>query len=310
MKDKYRKYLLVFVIFVVVVIFVDIIFNFSGILMNNYKETFDSGAAEDYASQSETDLGAISQYERISEKPIRSIISKMYGKVINIYPVPPVDQIPTQRFMIKINGQALSVNKDGTYGLVLSNNEDVRQHWELNLIRNTGDFITALNGSSNGYNVNKVSYPFYICRSVHDITSGNGVIRALQYEGGYISVRPIGNYDNQKWDISNSQLESNVKIHNTLLQPNSLNDSEFSYGNYYSKDEIHRENNEQEKLNINLKLNQEIIDQLFGNRIGSNNVPENGNNEGNSCSVDNWLPRDSVRSACKGCDPDLIQPPV
>ena len=103
MKDKYRKYLLVFVIFVVVVIFVDIIFNFSGILMNNYKETFDSGAAEDYASQSETDLGALSQYERISEKPIRSIISKMYGKVINIYPAPPVDQVPTQRFMIKIN---------------------------------------------------------------------------------------------------------------------------------------------------------------------------------------------------------------
>ena len=40
MKDKYRKYLLVFVIFLVVAIFVDVIFNFSGIMMNNYKETF------------------------------------------------------------------------------------------------------------------------------------------------------------------------------------------------------------------------------------------------------------------------------
>lgn len=307
MKDKYRKYLLVFVIFVVVVIFIDIIFNFSGILMNNYKETFASGAAEDYATEAETDLSALSSYERVAEKPIKSIVSKMYGKVINIYPIPPVNQVPTRHFMVKVNGQALSVNKDGTYGLVLSNNDDIRQHWELLLIRNSGDLITALNGSNNGYNVNKVSYPFYMCRSVFDVNSGTGSIRALQYEGGYISVRPIGNYDNQKWDISNAQLESNVKIHNTGLSPTVLNDTGASYGNYYSNVEMPNENNVQEKLNINLKLNQEVIDQLFGNRVGENSV---GNGSENSCSVDNWLPRDSVRSVCKGCDPDLIDPPV
>lgn len=310
MKDKYRKYLLVFVVFVVVVIFVDIIFNFSGILMNNYKETFASGAAEDYASESETDRGALASYETIAERPIKSIISKMYGKVVNIQPLAPVDQVPTTRFMIKINGQALSVNKDGTYGLVLSNNEDIRQHWELTLIKNTGDFVNALNGSNNGYNVNKVSYPFYVCRSVHDITSGTGVVRALQYEGGYISVRPIGNYDNQKWDISNTQLESNVRLHNNGNSPNSLNDSEFSYGNYYSSDQLPSQTNTQEKLNINLKLNQEVIDQLFGNRIGNNDVAVSDSGKASSCSVDNWLPRDSVRSVCKGCDPDLIDPPV
>lgn len=310
MKDKYRKYLLVFVVFVVVVIFVDIIFNFSGILMSNYKETFASGAAEDYASESETDRGALASYETIAERPIKSIISKMYGKVVNIQPLAPVDQVPTTRFMIKINGQALSVNKDGTYGLVLSNNEDIRQHWELTLIKNTGDFVNALNGSNNGYNVNKVSYPFYVCRSVYDITSGTGVVRALQYEGGYISVRPIGNYDNQKWDISNTQLESNVRLHNNGNSANSLNDSEFSYGNYYSSDQLPTQTNIQEKLNINLKLNQEVIDQLFGNRIGNNDVAVSDSGKASSCSVDNWLPRDSVRSVCKGCDPDLIDPPV
>lgn len=309
MKDKYRKYLLVFVIFVVVVIFVDIIFNFSGILMNNYKETFASGAAEDYASESQTDRGALANYETIAERPIKSIISKMYGKVINIHPVAPIDQTPTRRFMIKINGQALSVNKDGTYGLVLSNNEDIRQHWELTLVTNSGDYASALNGSNNGYNISKVSYPFYVCRSVHDITSGTGTIRALQYEGGYISVRPIGNYDNQKWDISNTQIESSVKTHNTGTSPNSLNSSEFSYGNYYSSDQLPPDNTAQEKLNINLKLNQEVIDQLFGNRIGNNNVSAQEETK-ESCSMDNWLPRDSVRSVCKGCDPDLLEPPV
>ena len=65
------------------------------------------------------------------------------------------------------------------------------------------------------------------------------------------------------------------------------------------------ENNVQEKLNINLKLNQ-VIDQLFEIEL-ENSV---GNGSENSCSVDNWLPRDSVRSVCKGCDPDLIDPPV
>ena len=33
---------------------------------------------------------------------------------------------------------ALRRIKDGTYGLVLSNNDDIRQHWELLLIRNSG----------------------------------------------------------------------------------------------------------------------------------------------------------------------------
>jgi hypothetical protein len=308
MKDKYRKYILIFVIFVVVAIFVDIIFNFSGIIMNNYKETFDAEAAESHSAEANTNVKAIELYDDIAKQPIKSIISKMYGKVINILPT-VADQIPTKQFIVKINGQALSVNKDGTYGLVLSNNEDQRQHWELTLIKNSSDYSTVLAGTSNGYDINKVSYPFYVCRSVYDKNLDDGIVRALQYEGGYISVRPIGNYDNQKWDISNRQLESSVKVNNTGLGPNALNDSEFSYGNHYSGSELPGNKNTSEKLNINLKLNQEVIDQLFGNRIGNNNA-SNSDNTPQSCSVDNWLPRDSVSSVCPGCDPDLIDPPV
>lgn len=325
MKEKYRKYLLVVVVFIVVVIFVDIIFNFSGILMNNYKETF---YGESASQESQVSNSAIQEYERIEQQPIKSIISKVYGKVINIQPLAPVETtIPTRRFMVKINGKAISVNSDGTYGLVLSNNDDIRQHWELVRVNNSQEYTVALGNSNNGYSVNKVSYPFYVCKSVYDMNQTGGIVRALQYEGGYISVRPIGNYDNQKWDVSNNQLESDIRLHNTTSNPNMLNDGEHSYGNYYSSEQMPQETNVSEKLNINLKLNQEVIDQLFGNRIGNNGVQLTGSTNGNgnggraraatnsrstggTCSIDNWIPRDSVRSVCNGCDPDLIDPPV
>lgn len=320
MKEKYRKYLLVVVVFIVVVIFVDIIFNFSGILMNNYKETF---YGESASEESQVNNNAIQEYERIEQQPIKSIVSKVYGKVVNIQPV-NLTETPTRRFMLKINGKALSVNTDGTYGMVLSNNEDIRQHWQLERINSSEEYVIALGNSNNGYNVTKVSYPFYICKSVYDINQQSGIERALQYEGGYISVRPIGNYDNQKWDVSNNQLESNIQLHNTTSTPNMLSDTEYSYGNYYSSEQLPQQTNTSEKLNINLKLNQEVIDQLFGNRIGNNGVNVNGASTSNgngstpqnrsfapsACSIDNWIPRNSVRSVCNGCDPDLIDPPV
>ena len=134
MKDKYRKYLLVFVIFLVVAIFVDVIFNFSGIMMNNYKETFNT--LPQNAGDEIVNGTALEQAQgMLNRAPVKSIISKMHGKVINILPT-NTEETPTRDFIIKINGQALSVNKDGTYGLVLSNNADIRQHWRLTLIEN------------------------------------------------------------------------------------------------------------------------------------------------------------------------------
>ena len=59
--------------------------------MNNYKETFALGAAEDYATEAETDLSAFKFM-----KELKNQLNQLFqnGKVINIYPIPPVNQVP------------------------------------------------------------------------------------------------------------------------------------------------------------------------------------------------------------------------
>ena len=48
--------------------------------------------------------------------------------------------------------------------------------------------------------------------------------RALQYDYGSLSCRPIGNYDSQKWDVSNEKLTSkSLVIHNLARNKNDLN---------------------------------------------------------------------------------------
>jgi len=75
-------------------------------------------------------------------------------------------------------------------------------------------------------------------------------------------------------------------------------------------------------IKLNLKLDSNILDQLLS-RIGIDNNSEinlnsnnnsannSANNYGNvdysSCNMENWIPKDAVRSLCRDCEPDLIQ---
>lgn len=69
-------------------------------------------------------------------------------------------------------------------------------------------------------------------------------------------------------------------------------------------------------IKINLKLDQGILEQLL-NRVGIDNnneinVNENSNENvygvinNTSCNMDNWIPKEAVKSLCRGCDPELI----
>jgi alanine racemase len=84
-------------------------------------------------------------------------------------------------------------------------------------------------------------------------------------------------------------------------------------------EEIKPENKEEKSgktVKINLKLDPGMLDQLL-NRIGidnNNEINVNQNSNENvygvinntSCNMDNWIPKDAVKSLCRGCDPELI----
>ena len=63
-----------------------------------------------------------------------------------------------------------------------------------------------------GYHVEDAKYPFFILKSNADHS------KCLQYQDGNVSVRPLANYDSQKWDLSFEKVESVIGAHKREFQ--------------------------------------------------------------------------------------------
>lgn len=155
-------------------------------------------------------------------KPIRSIISKHLGVSINVCPKESIDcntgNINSQYLVIidspnpsKPSG-ALKVNEDGTFGIVIKNANDNKQLWNIVRIENKEDLVNLLTTSNNTNPVvNEVVNPFYIA-VWSESNKNNEVKKVLQYENGVISVRPLGDYEHQKWDISQNPVSMGLDL--------------------------------------------------------------------------------------------------
>ena len=92
MTDKYRRIILFLILVVVVVIIVDLVFNFRGIFMENYERYVKS--QENFIDKSTEDI-------------VKSVISKVSGKIINVDYQSSQDGI--QRCRMLFGGQSTSV---------------------------------------------------------------------------------------------------------------------------------------------------------------------------------------------------------
>lgn len=260
MNSKNKNLLLMLCLFIIIVIIIDIMFNFSGVMMENF------------------------QSANTNQLP-SSIISKMSGRVINITfmsndPNNETIFIPSPTTPNK----NIVINADGTLSEDVVRTSDVNQQWILKRINNVSEYQTALGSNfNNGYNVNSscISYPFYIIMS--NSPSKKNPNYCLAYEPGRLFSRPIGNYDNQKWDISNQKLNGkSICTHNTS-------------GNLRSNpDTADGQSVDADKIKIKLNINDELLGQLVGKNI----------NTSKSESCDTYLPKNSIKSICKGCDVD------
>ena len=326
-----KMYNLLIIIFILIVVFLELTFNFSSILMNNYKETFD---VLDSASESLSDDIPSSIIEKLKPsdtKPVKSIISKNSGKVINIQ---PLGVLPTSKFLLKINSECLSMNEDGTYGLGICNRNSLKQHFNLIFIRNESDFknIIPITNIGRGSNRSLINYPYYMCIPEFDKS------KCLQFDVGYLNIRPIGNYDNQKWDIDYNQIDNNVSLNDNVISPQPLSFSNYvgDKPNTFSGESTQSSN----KIKLNLNLNKDIINSLLNlnknnSILNHHNLDNKQNDETNitkntletldtkniikdientdekidlgTCDRNNWLPRNSIKSLCPGCDPELLK---
>ena len=215
-----------FLVLMLLMLVIELIFNFSGILEENFATTVET----------------VNDDGIDTSKHIQSIVAKYSGKIIN---VKALGSPPTNKVLIHFYGNSsLTVNDDGTYSVGLSDEDSIRQQWNIVYIDEEEKYDTHIStvNKNSGYSLDKVDYPFYLIISAHKPD------RCLQYDAGSVLVRPIANYDSQKWDISYEKVESNNSIKTHKYSPMSLLSSEFRT----DPSAIGEGKNDNIKINLNL----------------------------------------------------------
>lgn len=296
--------------------------------LNIVKENFitlEEKASMGYVSNSDTNSVSSNSYndnenEKLDYRPknahMNSIVAKYSGKVLNII---PLNNPPTQKCIIpffnKRIEKCVSVNDDGTYSLSIPNRNSIRQQFLIIHIKNAEDYENhiGLINSNLGYNLEDAKYPFYILKSLKKPNM------ALQYQDGNVSVRPLANYDSQKWDLSLDKIERMIGAHereyDSRLTGDVRSDPEKLGTNEYSNNE---------KIKIKLNLDNQVLNTFLKQNLGK--IITNNNDSDNESEIDvngglidlgncdgdgedeNSVPKNSVRSLCRGCNPDLINP--
>ena len=168
MNSKNKNIVLFVSIFIVLVIFIDIIFNFSGIMIEN----FANHAADNYnaalESNSADQLNQLNKQEQdVGE--VKSIVSKISGRVFNISINPRDNRIITIASPSDPKKANISVNQDGTLSNEGKARELQNQQFVLERVTNAQQYRKLIGTNSNaGADVSSSSctrYPFYVIKS-------------------------------------------------------------------------------------------------------------------------------------------------
>ena len=142
--------------------------------------------------------------------------------------------------------------------------------------------------------------------------------KALQYQDGNIMIRPLANYDGQKWDISYDKIEKVIGTHKRNFE------SKLSGDYRANPDELgSNEYGDLDKIKIKLNLDNNVINKFINQTVGtalrdsldsdaesSYDDDEGRILSGKSCPLDlsynDRVPADAVRSLCPGCNPNNL----
>lgn len=150
--------------------------------------------------------------------PIKAIRSKLWGASYNLV-YQPDGSIKTP-VLVPINNPesdapagCIAVSGTGWHQSEMCNEQAIDQRWLIVKIANENDFQQAIDNAKNkentvgftyGYKMDKVDYPFFL------VVSAEHPGQALYYNGSALGVRPIGNYDDLKWDILMNEVKDPI----------------------------------------------------------------------------------------------------
>ena len=302
MNERIRNALLLICVVIVLLIVIDMIFNFSGVRVEKFQS---EGAAYEAGSGGEgEDTREELNEEELDTTNIKSIVSKKDGRIFNIVFTNNDSDSNTCVIPSPVNpNMNITVNSDGTLGEQLSLSNSSNQKFQLKPIRNTNDLSNHLEGTTRGSDNRTVNTPFYVLVSKRD---GFNNDRVLAYEPGRLYLATKANYDNQKWDVSNLRNPKKSVLTHAVTTNNmgSLNNANINPVN----DEAFDPN----KIKINFNLSDELKKQILnldtenGGASSSPNtrVRDSSQFYGQQCSPQ--IPKDAISSLCPGCSPDRL----
>ena len=306
MKFNIKKISLIISIILITIILIDLLFNLSGKLTEKFENnSISEQELYNSVNGTETENGTNVNHMTTHVKSIESIYS---GARYNIIPIPfNTRLLPTININIKTNNfNSMSVDNR----ILTTESTDfnsTKQTFKLIRIESMDDVLKFIEtGTYLGAEPDE--FPFYFIKSPGN---GNNVLNIGDSE---LSIVKATNRPNQRFNIS--------------FEPKQA-----------------LENSDKDSLNINIKLDQESIDKLIS-KLGlssvqnqNNNLAEfspynNDNNDNNdnligrmiksvensdnynsvtdsntellNCDNSKWIPREAIRSVCRGCEPDLI----
>jgi hypothetical protein len=227
-----------------------------------------------------TDLDAVgSSYSEdnnyTTPDTINSIISKIDGTLLNV-------NVLSSDSNTNNNDKTIEILTDN-YGSRLCMDDttnnlskcDVAKQWKLKIINNSV-VMNELNKSSLGQSSKMVNYPFFM------VLTPDGNL-ALQYNNGRFSVAPVGNYDSQKWDVSDYEIPQKQLFVNDI------------YDGPLDKMHYSQDSDPKDRVKINLNVNQDRLKELL--HIDTNT----SNDEGTRSKYDRYIPKKAVNNLCSAC---------
>ena len=294
MNSKNKNIILFICLFIILVIFLDLIFNFSSIVIENFQDS--ASSSYNASKNTQPEQPSLNPIPNTNTNNIKSVVSKMTGKVFNIF---FFNNDSTNSIINILSPRSdkhnLTVNNDGTLSEENIISSKDTQQFILIKINNIGEYRTELkNNINNGADISSTctSYPFYIIKS--NSVNKRSPPWCLAYESGNLFVHPIGNYDNQKWEVSPLVVSNKTFCTSDM---DSTNVGQFRNIPDRDKDKLYNK----DKIKINFNLNDELKQKLFGLEGEKTEKTEKSSNQ---CPT--YLPKKGIESLCKGCDVDSL----
>ena len=212
---------------------------------------------------------------------INSIVSKIDGTLLNVNVLSSETGANGNKYDKEIeiltdNYGTLLCMENSTNNLLKCGNEDNNNNsWHLKYVNNSVVMNNILDNSNLGQSSTKINYPFFMV-----LTNNNKL--ALQYNNGRYSVAPAGNYDSQKWDVSE------YKIPQKQLFENDIYDAPLD------KMPFSQNSNPNDRVKINLNVNDERLKELL-------NIQNNNDNGTEEKKCGNYIPKEAAENLCSGC---------